>query len=360
MDFSSPTTVVIVVSFGTVGFCCVAASVFAVCKVLTEARREKARMSAHAKNQHARSMAVVKRQTITARTSIMARVESSHDDSQSEPGSEASGEGSDGDANDMARKRARLAQKHRMKAQASKRSTASDPMVLPDNKSYHYYLSFEKAHSRYKKTPERLAQELFDALQPQGFSGCKIDTDTDKQSLAKLRSSSTVIAMLHNEAFTDRCVMHWQVAKQDRIPIVFIVDRSRFFLDELQEEMEHIDPELLACKWIEYFDDSQAVCLEKTAQWLKTSLAAPRASAIPKKRSSVSGRRSSISGFSVNKKPTSVLPGQPDEDSSGSSSSEGVQVGAAHVIDEPEQAHYAKPTRLMKKIATRKKKNFRR
>eukprot|EP00930_Biecheleria_cincta_P038951 TRINITY_DN26780_c0_g1_i1.p1 TRINITY_DN26780_c0_g1~~TRINITY_DN26780_c0_g1_i1.p1 ORF type:complete len:378 (-),score=40.88 TRINITY_DN26780_c0_g1_i1:262-1395(-) len=371
IDWSSPTSVAIVASFGTVSFCCVSAAGFAVCKVLQESRREKAIKSNHARTQHAKSMAVVKRQGIAARASIIAsRLQSSQDDSHSDSGSEERGADSDGDGNDIARTRAKLAQKHRVKSQASQNSFASDPMVLPDKKSYHYYLSYEKAHSRYKKTPERLAQELYDALLLQGFSGYRNVDDTSQTEVAKLKSSCAVIAMLHDQAFTDRSVMHWQVAKQDQIPIVFIVDRSRHFVNELQEEMEGIDPEMLERKWIEYADGAKAECVEKTVQWLKKSLVAARTSVkaeMAKKRSSVSARRSSTSGTRgssfVKQKPTSVLPGQPDEDSDSYSSSSSSaasspgqhRVGAAHVVDDNIGAN-GKRTRLMKRLQTRRKK----
>lgn len=354
IDFRSPTSVAIVMGFGTVALCCIGASSFAVWKVLQDARREKIRKSKAAIHSQKKRMSMVQEQS-------MARASRA---TKASPGEDNSPTGSD--AEEVASQDSDVeAQQSRTKSTKSARRIRFDdddlpanPMALPKQKTHHYYLSYEKAHSRNKKIPERLAQELYDALLLQGFSGYKNYADTNKQSVTNLKSSCTVVAMLHDEVFAGRCVMQWQVAKQDGIPIIFVLDRTRGnFMNEMQEEMADIDPEMLDCKWIEYVDGGNAECANQVAEWMKTALRAPKANAMGRrtsvtgKRSNVTAKPSNVSGFSHSR---SVLPGQPD---TGSSSSEEIAIDRCHVIDEkPDDHHSQKKTRLMKRIESRKKK----
>eukprot|EP00930_Biecheleria_cincta_P023890 TRINITY_DN17177_c0_g1_i2.p1 TRINITY_DN17177_c0_g1~~TRINITY_DN17177_c0_g1_i2.p1 ORF type:complete len:147 (+),score=30.56 TRINITY_DN17177_c0_g1_i2:381-821(+) len=143
--------------------------------------------------------------------------------------------------------------------------------------------------------------------------------------------------MLHMEAFTDRCIMHWQVAKQEGLPLLFIADCGRHFIHELKEQMELVDPELVECTWIKCSSEDQAEWHAQVVRWLKEKLKAATKTA--------RGSHVSISDSKFN----SVLPGQPDD-----SSSDDGAMKKFHIVDEGKDMGVRK-TKLQKKIEGRRR-----
>jgi hypothetical protein len=157
--------------------------------------------------------------------------------------------------------------------------SVSSPMVaesskkLPTGKSYHYFISHKKRHSRLAFQPEVLARSFHDVLQCRGFQGF-FDVDnpvhTSRHYLENIvKSSCAAVIFLHDETCqSEWCRLEWQLMSEHHLPVLCIVDSSNFNEQDLLAQISTVSPKLQDYLWLELSDANRQAIQERAWTWL--------------------------------------------------------------------------------------------
>lgn len=150
---------------------------------------------------------------------------------------------------------------------------------LPDEKSFHYFLSHKKRHSSLGFQPEALAMAFHDVLQCKGFQGF-FDLDNlvriSKQDLENgVKSSCTLIIFLHDETCdSEWCRYEWSVALENAIPILCVVDAKNCNKKVVLSQVAAVSPGLLQYQWLDFFDEYRHSTQQRACTWVNQQVEA--------------------------------------------------------------------------------------
>lgn len=156
---------------------------------------------------------------------------------------------------------------------------AGGQRAMPDGKSFHYFLSHKKKHSRLGFQPEALAMGFHDVLKCKGFQGF-FDVDNliriSKQDLENgVKSSCTLIIFLHDETCeSEWCRYEWKIAQENSIPILCIVDIKNCSKNALLQQIASVNAGLLEYQWLDFFDEYRQSIQERAWAWVNQQLEA--------------------------------------------------------------------------------------
>lgn len=67
---------------------------------------------------------------------------------------------------------------------------------------------------------------------------------------------------------SDWCRYEWQVAADNDIPVLCVVDTSNFKKQDLLAQVSNLSPHLLEYQWLEFSDEYRHAIQERTWTWL--------------------------------------------------------------------------------------------
>eukprot|EP00927_Polykrikos_kofoidii_P071639 TRINITY_DN67897_c0_g1_i1.p1 TRINITY_DN67897_c0_g1~~TRINITY_DN67897_c0_g1_i1.p1 ORF type:complete len:734 (-),score=66.86 TRINITY_DN67897_c0_g1_i1:162-2303(-) len=142
---------------------------------------------------------------------------------------------------------------------------------LPVGKSYHYFLSHKKHHSRVGEASEHVATSLHDSLEATGYKGF-LDIDTlaviSNESIREaIKGSCVLLVVLSDETVTSRwCTLEWEIAEAEDLEVQVIIDCQRFVKKDVLASVKDY-PVLLKHQWIEYTDRVRRRCFSEVDRW---------------------------------------------------------------------------------------------
>jgi hypothetical protein len=153
--------------------------------------------------------------------------------------------------------------------------TPGVPMLA--EKEFHFFVSHKKKHSTCGDADESLALYLHEGLGHMGFKGF-FDVD-DLESISKqaivsgVNACCTLLVVLSDETcLSEWCRLEWTAAQNAGIPIVGVVDVSKFSKDAIIQNVMGVNSYVLNFPVIEYSKQSRKACLQKVARWITKRL----------------------------------------------------------------------------------------